>query len=114
MSNLQENLEKAKTIINELNGKEWKKGDLHRVYINGKTLCNLYGLEWTEYKTGNVSSASLDGNHISNSQAKELIYEFENANFYYDVKLNRYYGKVSDRHKEILVDCIEERISELI
>lgn len=42
-----------------------------RRYING--LAELVGLEVTRYKTGNVSSASLNNRYISNGKATRLL-----------------------------------------
>lgn len=48
--------------------KRWQKGGHDRMYINAEEL----GLEWGEYKTGNISWARWQGNHISNRQAREI------------------------------------------
>jgi excisionase family DNA binding protein len=54
-----------------IGGSEWIRGDKHRVYINGWT--NLIGLEVNHYKSGNIASAFLNGEEISNSEAYRLL-----------------------------------------
>lgn len=64
------------TITNEIIAKleskgfnRWTKGNMDRLYINAKDL----GLEVDYYKTGNVSSATWQGEHISNADARRLL-----------------------------------------
>jgi hypothetical protein len=51
-------------------GKEWKSADgkLHRIYFQ---VASLIGFECDKYKTGNISSATLAGQEISNSLASD-------------------------------------------
>lgn len=46
----------------------WQKGAMDRLYINARDL----GLTCTYYKTGNISSATFNGESISNSQAGRM------------------------------------------
>lgn len=46
----------------------WQKAGMDRLYINATRL----GLELDFYKTGNISSALLNGERISNCQARRL------------------------------------------
>ena len=71
-------------LIN-LGGKEWVKGDMHRVYFDNPSA--LIGLETESYKTGNIKSATLKGEKISNSQAYKLI-----DKIYFDIKNNEFVG----------------------
>jgi len=77
----------TKTIIipealKAIGGSEWIRGDKHRIYFND--LPKWYGLQYTTYNTGNVKSAQLDGQPISNSQARGIIYGLDKI--WYDVK----------------------------
>lgn len=54
-----------------IGGNEWTRGDKHRVYINDWTA--YAGLEVDHYKTGNISSASIDGRGIANSRVGGLL-----------------------------------------
>ena len=66
-------------------GREWKTedGKFHRIYFNG--LSERYGLRCFYYNTGNVSSATLDGETISNSKARCLLSAFDGAKLWFDV-----------------------------
>lgn len=57
--------------------KRWTKGSMDRLYIDATEM----GLELTYYKTGNVSSATWQGEQISNSQGRAYKY----AKTYIDV-----------------------------
>lgn len=49
--------------------KRWQKGSLDRLYINATDL----GLVVSYYKTGNVSSATWQGERITNADARRLM-----------------------------------------
>ena len=57
----------------ELGLKVWERGDKRRIYINRQDFGKVFGLELGFYKTGNISSAFLNGEAISNSKAYKLI-----------------------------------------
>ncbi len=61
------------TQIIRIGGREWTKPGLHRVYINRDIWTNLIGLETNNYKSGNISAATLDGEPISNSRASKIL-----------------------------------------
>src|SRR5690606_8036459 len=69
-------------------GKVWEKGGHRRIYINN--LVELYGLELDYYNTGNICSAKLDGQKISNSWARELSYTLGWGKFWYDLNAGRF------------------------
>lgn len=46
----------------------WQKNGMDRMYINASAL----GLNCSYYKTGNISSATLNGTDISNCEARRL------------------------------------------
>lgn len=54
-----------------IGGNRWTKDGYDRVYFNG--WARFIGLEIERYKTGNIYSASLNGEHISNSEARRLL-----------------------------------------
>lgn len=58
--------------------KHWTKGGHDRLYIDAESL----GLEIERYKTGNVRSATWQGNRISNADGRRLIA----SKIYVDVK----------------------------
>lgn len=50
-----------------IGGNRWTKGDMDRVYINN--WAEFAGLETSHYGTGNIASASYQGEALSNRQA---------------------------------------------
>lgn len=54
-----------------IGGNRWTKAGHDRVYFNSWTV--FAGLETTHYNTGNIASASYQGEGIANSQASKLI-----------------------------------------
>ena len=65
-------------------GSEWVKGDIHRIYFNN--LAQHIGLDVSFYKTGNVSSANIFGESISNTKARQLLNVLEFGKVFFDVK----------------------------
>jgi len=59
--------------ITRIGGQEWRRGDQHRIYINPDVWKALIGLNTTHYKTGNINSATLDGEPISHSRAYDIV-----------------------------------------
>lgn len=89
-------------IINNLISKgfnRWTKGDLDRLYVDPKVL----GLDYVCYKTGNIRSATFQGEGISNSKA----YKMRSAKTYIDVKTGKVYSDI-DIFKEIAERMIKE------
>jgi hypothetical protein len=68
----------------KIGGSEWKKNGMHRIYFNIDMMVPLYGLELSFYGTGNVSSAKLNGEKISNSEATRLLRKLD-SKIHYDV-----------------------------
>lgn len=85
----------------ELGGKRWTKGNFDRIYFNA----DFFGLECDYYKSGNICSATLKGEKISNSYAGKLMA----AKSYYDVKT----GIISSSREELQAE-LEERIHEIM
>ena len=54
-----------------IGGSRWQKNGMDRVYINN--WAQFAGIETSHYGTGNISSASYQGESISNSQAYKLL-----------------------------------------
>ena len=64
--------ELEKTLI-EVGGRLWEKNGRRRIYINTNALEAVFGLSIERYKSGNVLSARLCGERISNTQAKAIL-----------------------------------------
>jgi len=71
-------------------GNEWHKGDMHRVYLNNG-LGRLYGIETERYGSGNIMSAKLDGQPISNSEAKRLLSRLAYSKFWFDLSEQKFH-----------------------
>jgi len=54
-----------------IGGNRWTKGNYDRVYFNG--WAKFIGLEIDRYKSGNIWAASLNGETISNSEARRIL-----------------------------------------
>jgi hypothetical protein len=54
-----------------IGGSPWQKNGKDRIYLNG--WADLIGLAVTRYGTGNISSATLGGEPISNGKARQLL-----------------------------------------
>lgn len=91
-----------------IGGREWTKAGHHRVYVND--IAGLLGLEVSYYRTGNISSASLDGEGgISNAEAGRLLGAVDKVWFdAADGKLHLRWGYSDPR--TLTRDDIKERI----
>lgn len=97
------NIEKLKTI-----GSEWIKGDYHRIYIND--LPELYGLSVNRYNTGNISSANLNGESISNTAANKIISRLD-GKLYYDLNSGEFkWSYLNDDDAETIIAAIMDKI----
>jgi len=85
-----------------IGGSEWIKDGYHRIYFNLDIMTEMIGLDLSFYKTGNIQSARLNGETISNSKAKGLLMSI-NGKFWYDVKNDKWCCKDMnvDRAREI-------------
>ena len=54
-----------------IGGNRWTKNGHDRVYLNNWP--ELIGLEVTRYKSGNIWAASLNGERISNAEARRIL-----------------------------------------
>jgi len=95
----------AEQII-RIGGKEWRKGDRHRVYINRHVLQRLLGLEVRYYHTGNIRHAELRGQHISNSEARRIL---NSEIFWEDGELHIL--SASHWHRQDIIDAINAAIA---
>ena len=64
--------EKMIEVLKELGANEWHKGNYNRLYLN-EAVDALIGLETECYKSGNIKSAWLKGEPISNAEAGRII-----------------------------------------
>jgi hypothetical protein len=76
--------------LTDFGGKLWEKGDYRRIYFNIELVEKFIKLNVNYYNTGNISSATLDGKEISNSEARRIIsgidkiyYDFTDEKFHW-------------------------------
>lgn len=92
-----------------IGGSEWTDYGYHRIYINN--LCELYGLDYTTYKTGNIQSATLNGKSLSNGKASGLRGHLGYAKMWYDVKTEKYMTKdLHDDYRDQIIETLENRM----
>lgn len=84
---------KAIERLEEMGAKRWTKGNHDRLYLSNCG-AEIIGLEVSRYNTGNISSATLNGEKISNSKAYDVLSSFEKA--YIDLSTGELCG-VSNR-----------------
>lgn len=77
-------------ILTDAGGKLWEKGSMKRIYFNVDVVAAGIGLEYNCYNTGNISSASLRGSGISNSECRRILnginkvyYDFADGKFHW-------------------------------
>lgn len=101
-----------------IGGSRWQRGDMDRVYFNDWP--EFAGIETTRYGTGNISSATYQGEGISNSQGYKLLGSIDKL--YFDVntgKIHVRYGhsesRVASRREvfDAAVEGIRARIAAL-
>jgi len=99
-------------------GREWKRGDKHRIYFNN--LIDFLPLEVEHYKSGRISWAAWEGEEISNRQAYLILESVENV--YYDVNESKFIGRYGVRESRIVsketvwkrvVDGIKQAVANL-
>lgn len=78
-------------------GREWKRGNRHRVYFNN--LIDFLPLEIERYKSGNISWAAWEGKEIANRQALLILQSVDGV--YYDVATGKFRGCYGLRESRI-------------
>jgi hypothetical protein len=101
----------TKEKLEKIGGKYWEGGKHRRVYFNKAELNAFYGIEYTSYKTGNVSSAKLQGESISNSRAAKIVIQLNNCKFWYDLNAEKF--QCYDLDWEIFEEIIDSIKNEL-
>lgn len=96
----------AKTLekLVEMGAKEWHKGTMNRLYLNG-AMTELVGLYVERYKTGNISYAERNGEKISNSEGYRIINAAERL--YIDLDTMKICGgKIDSYYMDMFVEAI--------
>lgn len=75
----------------------WERGDMKRYYLDDEHLEAVFGLWIDRYKTGNICSASLNGEGISNAAAGRLI----GQKIYFDAVTEKWMQRRDSRAVEL-------------
>ena len=76
-----------------LGGNLWEKGSMRRVYFNDVPA--MIGLSYSTYNTGNISSASLNGVAISNSECRRILSSI--GKIYWDLDTGKIHGSYTEQ-----------------
>lgn len=98
--------EQIERLINA-GANRWTKYERDRLYI--KRLADLIGLSYTKYNTGNISSAELNGETISNSECNRILAALDKA--YIDLKTNTIYIDGRDDAAEFIIAGLESYLA---
>lgn len=91
--------------LEQIGGERWTKYGKDRVYFSD--FAPRIDLECEFYKTGNVSSAKLRGEKISNNKASDYLTTLEHGSFWYDLES----GEFESKHLSPWMECeIEQSI----
>lgn len=91
----------------KIGGKEWERGEDHRVYFSNDLIADLIELKIYRNSRGKVSSATLKGERISNSSVSNYL----PGQFYYDVKEDKFFTiACGEELAQEIVDAMKARI----
>ena len=74
-------------------GKLWQKNGSSRIYFDYNLVLERAGFSANRYGSGNISSATLKGESISNSEAKRIVNAVYSRKFWYDLDDGKFYTK---------------------
>ena len=88
-------------------GKYWIRDDknIRRVYFND--LAERIGLETSHYRTGNISSASLNGESISNCSARKILGSLCMGKVWYDLNTKEFHSQNLGEYEEEILSSIK-------
>ena len=84
----------------------WEKANRKRAYISDEGIKKALNLEVAYYKTGNISSAKMDGEKISNSEAFRILLRFSDA--YYDMINDKWSFDESSEYADRIINYFKE------
>ena len=96
-------LETIRTITNS-----WKhpRTGEERLYLDQYAACRFIGLSVQRYKSGNIRQATLDGERISNSDARRIVDAMFRA--YYSVTTGKWYAS-----NDLAIDLVIDKLAEM-
>lgn len=89
-------------------GRLWEKHGYRRIYFN--RLHEWYGLTYELYNTGNIRTAWVDGQRVSNSDGRRILHRLDFAKVWFDLADGKFHGKGFARDEDF--ERIVERIKE--
>jgi len=102
-------METTKTIeqaLTEMGGNLWERGDMRRIYFDN--VASLYGLKMSRYGSGAISAATLDGDKISNAEARRLMGRMMSAKLWYDLADGQWHGRGFSNEWDDYEVCVAE------
>jgi hypothetical protein len=92
--------------LTAIGGRRWQKNGMDRIYLNDAH--QYLGLEVNRYKSGNISSAWLDDEKISNSEAGRIAAAMDKV--FYDLTTGELRIQGYGSPRAITLDEIRDRI----
>ena len=102
--------------LEENGGKLWEKADKRRVYFDTGIIARALGYDWSKYKSGQVSSASLNGERISNSEMRRVLDGLAYSKFWYDLTDDKFHWRAevgAEPHLESFAGLLREKLAEV-
>ena len=91
-----------------MGAKRWSKGGRDRLYVD-RMMFAVCDIDIHRYKTGNISSCTVDGESISNCDARRLL----DMSIYVDLADGKIYSRVHS-HVQDVADKVIARVKELM
>lgn len=96
----------TKEQLENAGGKYWEMNGMERVYFND--LERFVGLSTARYsRSGNISSASLNGQSISNTKARDIEFQMSQGKIWYGINTNVFNSKnMHEDYADIIINEI--------
>jgi len=88
-----EHTEQVKILTEQFGGNLWEAYGKCRVYFDGAHIASVQGLNADRYNSGNIMAASLNGEKISNSEAKRILEALAMFKIWYDFADGKFHTK---------------------
>lgn len=95
--------------LTAIGGTEWQKDSMHRVYFN---TAQFYKFEVGYYGTGNISSAHVNDQRISNTKAKKISNDLAWGKVWFDMVSGKFETKNLGNYAETILANINEAIAQ--
>jgi hypothetical protein len=93
-------------------GKEWKKGNFHRIYFNN--IHELHGLDAKFDEQGKFEYAHMLWAEVEEEYARRVIAHFADSKFWYDVKEKAFaYKNMDEDEFNVCIDTVNMKIERM-